>query len=459
MDSGDHPRGTDAATPTAHHVLPDGVEDVAADEEAELAAVLGGPSDAPAGPAPSRDEAPRTRDVLSAIAEREHAVPVHRELERRERKFVRWLLVSLVIAVAALYGAMWWLDPISVTGRQTRFSVVENGGVRQAKLDLMDRLPAPPGVLVLGSSRSMKLNPVEIHKDTGEDAFNAGVSGGTAKDMYLYARYADELWGKQDATFPHLVIGVVSDVFRYSGTSSLDPRLKKFLPKSQSDSGRLEVAKELLQAKTVEGAARAVHRVVKHDGVGALLHPEQGAGKIDAELATTGKQRGNQLENLSPRGMQLFDPGIEGDKSKLPVRVERQMRTFARGGYEADPNFTGIDARSLELFRRMIKMANSHGDVPTVWITPFQPGALKYLPKDKYEARNRTYKAALRKLLASGDVKFTFVDETEELDSFGGNPEDFHDGIHMKEANTERLLRYLDRRHLLAKADVARTAR
>ncbi|MCW2927646.1 MAG: hypothetical protein JWM86_1614 [Thermoleophilia bacterium] len=450
MSSGGNEQGADAATLVQGRPGDEAAAAAHARDEAAIDEALGGTVEPAAEPA--RDDAPRTRDLLAEIADRLHDTPVRPELERRERSFVRWLLVTLVLAIVALYGVLWWLDPISVTGRQTRFSVVENGGVRQAKLDLMEELPEAPDVLVLGSSRSMKLNPAEIERVSGgATAFNGAVSGGTTQDMYLYARYADELWGEEEGEFPHLVIGVVSDVFRYTGTAALDPRLKRFMPKGATqERDQLEVAKQLLQLTTVKAAVRAVRRVVPRDGAGSLLEPEKGAGRIDASLATTGKQRGNQRENLDKRGMQLFNPGMEGDTRPLDKRVETQMRTFVQRSYVADAQFTGIDPRGLDLLRRTIKLANSHGDVPTIWVTPYAPEAEQYLPKDLYESRNRTYRAAIRELQGNSSLKFRFAD-FEDISAFGGTATDWHDGIHMTEKNTARVIAQLERDGLLTR--------
>lgn len=199
--------------------------DVETRDAAEIANVLGGDVD-------RLDRGTTTRDLLADVASREPHTPRAVSLERAERRYVRWLLATLLLGCVTLIAVLWWLDPISVTGRQTRFSVVENGGVRQAKLDLMEELPAAPDVLVLGSSRSMKLDPAEIERVSGSTAFNGAVSGGTSRDMYLYARYAEQLWGGGGAgadQYPHLVIGVVNDVLRFSGTAVLDPRFRSAL--------------------------------------------------------------------------------------------------------------------------------------------------------------------------------------------------------------------------------------
>ncbi|MCW2920732.1 MAG: hypothetical protein JWL76_606 [Thermoleophilia bacterium] len=447
MTQGGHDRGPDAATSLQEPPIePARDPDVEARDEAEIARALGGDVD-------TIDRGITTRALLSEIASREPHAVRRAERDRVERRFVRWLLASLLLACVALLAALWWLDPISVTGRQTRFSVVENGGVRQAKLDLMEELPAAPDVLVLGSSRSMKLDPAEIERATnGATAFNGAVSGGTSQDMYLYARYADQLWGGGGGSpdeYPHLVIGVVNDVLRFTGTAALDPRLKQFLPQEDRDRDPLEVTEQLLQIKTVEAAVRAARRVIPRDGVGALLDPTGGATEVDAGLATTGKQKGNQRENLDARGMQLFDPGANYSKP-LDQRVETQMTTFVQRSYEADQAYQGVDPRGLDLLRRTIELANEHGDVPTLWVTPYQPGAKQYLP-DAYQDRDRAFRAAIKELQGDKNLRFTFVD-LDDLASFDGDPNEFHDGIHMTVKNTARVIARLQRDGVLAPA-------
>jgi hypothetical protein len=454
MSTPDDERGMDAALTLEERPAPAAPEDVEARDQAEIDAALGGTSGAHA--AQAQQESTRTRDLLGEIASRQPHEPRPAQLERAERRFVRWMLLATAGACVVLLATMWWLDPVSVTGRQTRFSVVENGGVRQAKLDLMEELPAAPDVLVLGSSRSMKLDPEDIQRISGHSAFNGGVSGGTTQDMYLYAKYADHLWGHgPKAHYPHLVIGVVNDVLRFTGTAALDPRLKQYLPKQDRSRPPLDVAAALLQMKTVEGGARAVHRVVKHDGIGALLHPEEQDSGDTALLTTTGRQKGNQRENLSPRGMQLFDPGADYSKP-LASRVETQMRTFVHNGYVADAAFTGVDERGLDLLRRTIQLANSHGDVPTLWVTPYQPGALKYFPKAKSHDRDAKFRAALQQLKRDDPkLQFTFVD-LDDLASFGGDPDEFYDGIHMTPKNTAKVLAKLQQLGVLGPVPLQR---
>jgi hypothetical protein len=376
------------------------------------------------------------------------SLTVHEDPAGAAPRYVRWVLLLVAAACAVLLAALWWLDPISVTGRQTRFSVVENGGVRQAKLDLMEQLESPPRVLVLGSSRSMQLDPADVEEAAGVEAFNGGVSGGTSQDMYLYARYAEELWADHPDGYPHLVLGVVNDVLRDSGTSVLDPRLRRYLPRTERERDPIDVADQLLQLKTVESAARGVRHVVRRDGIAALADPTGGDGSVDAGLARVGRQNGNRLDLLDARGMKLPVPGE--DEGTLRSRIDEQMAEFVERSYEADTAFTGVDPRGLEMLRRTIRLANANGDVPTLWVTPFHPDALPMLPA-QHADRDRRFRAALEQLGQEKELRFELVDFAQ-LDSFGGDPADFHDGIHMTVDNTARVIRRL---HALGQLDPA----
>jgi hypothetical protein len=359
------------------------------------------------------------------------------EHDARYARFVRWTLGATLLVAALLLAAMWWLDPISVTGRSTRFSVVENGGVRQAKLDLMERLPAPPDVLILGSSRSMQLDPADVTRATGASAFNGAVSGGTSKDTYLYARYAEQLWGDD---YPHLVIGVVNDVLRTGGTAGLDPRLKRFLPRAaRDDSDPLDAAEQLLQLRTLQAAWRSIRHVVPRDGAASLLHPTSGTDSVDASLATVGRQKNNRLDLLDANGMS--SPGAEAHEGTLQQRIDRQMQEYLANSLAEGDTFTGTTPLGLSMLRRTIQLANAHGDVPTLWVTPFHPDAVKQLPA-AYEARDRRFREAIRELQDDPSLRFEFVD-LDDLSSFGGRPDDFDDGIHMAVANTRRVIEHL----------------
>lgn len=368
---------------------------------------------------------------------------------RQLRRFVMFTLCAVAVFVAAVAATNWWFDPVGVTGRQTRFVAVENSGVRLIKADLMQQRANAPDVLVLGSSRSMKLDPADIRAITHRSAFNAAVSGGTMRDMYLYAKFAEQTWPN---AFPHLVIGVVSDTFRdgAGAGATADPRLRALLPADDATSSLRETASTLLQLDTLKASVRMALRIVEREGIATLAHPVAPASDKPRSRAATpasGKltRRANAPESFSADGMQLYTP-VDPAKSPLSARVSRQMRDYVNRTFNrAGDTFDGVDPESRDLFVRMIRMANDHGDTPVIWITPYQPDALALMPHDEFVRRDRKMRDMLRTIGDEEGIRFHLVDFAR-LDAFGGRSEDFYDGIHMMPSNTRRVIAELHQR-------------
>lgn len=362
---------------------------------------------------------------------------------RHLRRFILWLFAAVLVFVATIAVVNWWFDPVGITGRQTRFVAVENSGVRLVKADLMELRARPPQVLVLGSSRSMKLDPRDIQHVTGRSAFNAAVSGGTARDMYLYAKYAEQVWGGKH--YPHLVIGVISDAFRdgAGGGATADPRLRALLPQKDQSSSVRETASTLLQLETFKASVRMAIKIAEREGIASLVHPA--VPKPTEKQKKRTPRRSNAPESFSSDGMQLYPP-VDPKKSPLAARVDRQMRDYNTRQFErTGDTFTGINPEVRDLFVRMIRLANSHGDTPVVWITPYQPAAQGLLPHDEFVRRDRTFRDELRTIGKREHIRFTVADFAK-IDSFDGVADDFYDGIHMMPSNTKRVIEELHRR-------------
>jgi hypothetical protein len=108
-----------------------------------------------------------------------------------------------------------------------------------------------------------------------------------------------------------------------------------------------------------------------------------------------------------------------------------------------------MDERGLDMLVKTIRLANSRGDVPTLWVTPFQPGAIQYLPEDEYASRDKRFRDTIRELQRDESLRFEFADFAT-MESFGGDPEEYHDGIHLTAKNTARVIARLQELGLLA---------
>lgn len=346
------------------------------------------------------------------------------------RHFVAWLLGATLLLVAGTLALNTAVDPLGATGRQTRWRVVVNAEVRALKLDLYRAQHTAPDTLVLGSSRSMRVNPVDIRRATGRSAFNLAVSGGTPKDSYLAVRWVEARSGVR-GDFPHLVYGIDVDSFRtkrIAGSLEDDPRVAGLDIGGRSPRPRLrmDALGSLLELDTLETTAR----VLLDDLRGAPVDP--GGGRT----------------MFAPDGFALHATARHRHaRPWVRRRVNTQMPGYINAVFTRD-GFDGIEEEPLDYFTRTIRIANRHGDVPTVWLTPYQPMAEELLASHGYAQRRREVVQLLEEMQDREDVRLRFVD-LSRLSSFGGDPLEFTDGIHMTPRNTRRVVVELARRALL----------
>ena len=366
--------------------------------------------------------------VIDVATDPEHiAVPGrHDQHEFSHGSFVRWLLAATLVAVGVVAAFNWFVDPTGVTGRSTRWLVAENSEVRSAKLDLYEETlvdGGEPEVVLVGSSRTMKFDPTVVERLTGEPAFNAAVSGGVPRDAWLFVKLIEE---RQGSTFPHLVWGLDADAFRDKQLRdglSTDPRMSRFVSRGERIVTRVASAGTLTELQTLKAAIRSV----ANDG---------SAGQEPREA------------RFSDRGMQLWSLPLGKTKAFRETLIRRQVAMYAGFIFERD-SYDGIEAEPLEEFTDAIRIANEHGDVPTIFLTPYHPLAEDLLDRYGMDERVAEVRAKLEQLQRDGDVEFRFVD-LSDLASFDGDATQFYDGIHMTPTNTTRVLERLHEAELLA---------
>ncbi|MCW2920861.1 MAG: hypothetical protein JWL76_735 [Thermoleophilia bacterium] len=341
--------------------------------------------------------------------------------------FVRWLLAATLVAVGAVAAVNWYIDPTGVTGRSTKWLVAENSEVRSAKLDLYEAALAgddtAPEIVLLGSSRTMKFDPQVVERLTDARAFNAAVSGGVPRDAWLFVKLIE---ARQGETFPHLVWGLDADAFRDKQLRdglSTDPRMARFVSRGERIATRVASAGTLTELQTLTAALRSV--------------TSNGAdGQAPRE------------SRFSASGMQLWSLPFGKTRQFRERLIRKEIAMYAGFIFERD-SYDGIEQDPLDDFTDAIRIANEHGDVPTIFLTPYHPLAEELLDRYGIDERADEVRVTLRRLQREGDVEFEFVD-LSSLASFGGDPAQFYDGIHMTPKNTARALARLQRDGVLA---------
>ena len=90
---------------------------------------------------------------------------------------------------------------------------------------------------------------------------------------------------------------------------------------------------------------------------------------------------------------------------------------------------------------RTVRLFNAWGVRPVIVLTPVHPAFLRAIGHFGW---NRRHSDVLR-LLRGLRGRFTLLDASR-MSSFGGRPDGFYDGVHMRVENTRRLAAWVVRR-------------
>jgi hypothetical protein len=262
-----------------------------------------------------------------------------------------------------------------------------------------------------------------VHRLTGEQAFNAAVSGGVPRDAWLFVQLVRERQGKD---FPHVVWGLDADAFRGKQLReglATDPRMARFMPWTDRVTQRVQTAVALTTWQTLDASIRSLRE----------------GGDAPAQ----GRRR-----DFSADGMQLYSRRFEARDAARERAIRRQVANYARSVFGRD-GWEHPQQDPLDDFASVVRTANEHGDVPTIFVTPYHPLAEQLLAEHDLAGKRDEMLERLRALRHDEDLEFELVD-LSDIAAFGGDPRQFYDGVHMTPRNTDRVLALLDERGLLA---------
>ncbi len=264
---------------------------------------------------------------------------------------------------------------------------------RTYKCDQVERLPAPPELVILGGSRAQRFDPDVVQRLTGLSAYNFAVQNSRPEDAYAMARYL--FWrapGVKLRCFWALQVTTLADSPLHPGLLG-EPRLTQFLPrglvKSQQDLG--------------------------------LKAPNDGV---------------QWFHEYSPRG-QLLRNGYDLQLERgIPFSATLQTylsRMVPRAAVDTPYGRT----RAQAYFERTLELFNLHGVTPVLVIMPYHPTVLQAFRAVGWQEKADESKAFLESLRSR--YAFTLLDYTD-IASFGGTADAFYDGAHVKAENATRIL-------------------
>lgn len=322
-------------------------------------------------------------------------------------RFVGAMVVSCVLCLGMTLALNVVLDPFAIVGTNLTPSAVETD--RAEKLTLIQRLYAAPEILILGSSRARQAEPTFLKQLTGHAGFNAGVTGGTAADAWVFTRFtADRFPGATRHYIWFVDAGIA--VNGVNPQLAADPRANRYL---RGDGGQFGLAD--IGTYLSLDASRASLRLVKECVIGTC------ASRVTYE--PDGSIPGSRLTNLPEHTRNL-------------EAAAAAMVADIRGN---PPRSTAVDPARYEYFERALGFMNNRGERPVIVLNPVFPTVLAELQRYGFPAAAGSL-AYLRQL----HRRFDFVVvNCQDIRDWGGTAEDFSNPSHVNRLNMRRMLRYV----------------
>ncbi len=348
--------------------------------------------------------------VPVAIMDEGKSVAAAAESQFPWRRFV-WRFLGLLLAILVLIAGMNFLvNPMGIYPVHLLPTVTWN--TRAIKPELLDRDTPKPQALIVGSSRSMQISPVEVQKLTGLPAFNASVDAAMAEDYYLMLRYAVERAG----VTPKLVILGV-DVEAFHNKLPIEDRTME----TNAFNGLLPGHGFSAWKKFYKlFVAQQTHLSLRSLRVQLTGHaPQRNYFDPDGYL--------HYGEYEQERASGHYD---------LDAKIQKDIASYV----ERTAGYSAISPERREFLEKTLQYCHDRNIRVVLWVTPLGPRLLQALGPRGYDAREREVLDMLHKLGARyGDPVY----DLSSVDKFYGDPNGFWDGAHMTEHNNSLVTRLI----------------
>ena len=325
----------------------------------------------------------------------------------KPRRFVVASLAACLGLLGAVLALNVTLDPFALAGTGVVPPAVEDD--RSIKLTLIEELDRSPEVLILGSSRARMAEPAFLQTLIGRTGFNAAVTGGTAADAWVMARFTADRFPNQPRRYVWFVdVGVATNGI--NPQLAADPRAKKYLKEAKGF--RLEDVGTYIGTDATKASWRVFRKCVIRTCKRPILYLPDGS-----------------IAHGSLRYLPEQAASLERSVAELVASIRRNPPGPIKN----------IDPKRYVFFEQMIAWANEHGSRPVIVLNPIYPSVLQELNKYGFPMKKASMQY-LRDLQRRLD--FAVVDG-QNIYAWGGKPIDFANATHVNWKNMRRLLEYI----------------
>jgi hypothetical protein len=344
---------------------------------------------------------------------RPRAVPVVREdaASAGQRRFATGCLASCLGVLVVVLAFNVVVDPFALAGTRIVPTAVEQD--RSAKLDLLARLDRSPQILILGTSRSRQAEPAFLQKLTGLTGFNAGVTGGTSADEWVFTRFAADLFPHQKRRYLWFTdVGIAGGGILPQ--LAQDPRARRYLqdpPRFGLGDVKTYLSTDATRASWRVFAKCVLARCRRH-----ILFRRDGS-----------------LTNQSLHYLPEHARSLHASVAKLlaGMRANRVSLAEARAEIAAPGRFLYFD--------RTLAFMNRRGEVPVIVLNPLYPSVFAAAKRQGFPWRRATLETFAR---LHKRYRFVVVD-CEDMRTWGGTRADWSNATHVNRSNMRRMLEYI----------------
>jgi len=331
------------------------------------------------------------------------------------RRFVVVTLAVAAVLVFCVAGVNAVVDPYGTVGTGLMPPVTWTD--RSLKVALIERLARAPQVVVLGSSRAMKVEPAFITTKTGRTAFNAAVSSGKPIDAWAFVNLIHDRFPTARSTYLWLLDVEAFRTYPTDPGLLNTPQLAQYLSAGARARTRISQLPSLFSWETSRTAWRVLRRRVRQ------------AASSPAPTAAGGAE-------FSSDGFRTLD--YHDRRVSEGVSLASEIRRTIRQGEETyRDEYKRLSAAAERDFERTLGLMNRLGATPVLVITPMHPTMLADVAPLGWSARHRDVLGYLRSLRPR--YRFLLLDFSR-VSAFGGSAAAFYDGYHMTVQNTRRLV-------------------
>lgn len=327
------------------------------------------------------------------------------------KKIFTAVIVCSLVITSGIMAMNYVVNPHGKYDSNVLPSLVWTG--RSDKATLLEELDEHPEVLVLGSSRTMKIDPEFIEEKTGLSSFNAAVNSANAEDYYTMLRYSLDTLERKPK---YIILGI--DVEAFHNNTPFDDRL--------------------LFNKTLSKYLNAQDRISFQEMFTSLLSYEETASSLVSLYY--------KLNEYPNRSTYYDDDGFlhytqksgtvtdENYDSKIEDYIERYLARYE--------GYTQLSEKRKDYFEKFLTLADEENIQVIAFITTLHDDIIDGLKKTRNYDEVKKQLVTYLNDMDEQNTNFVYED-FDRVEKYDGILTAFYDGAHIHEKNANRITKRL----------------